>query len=182
MADDPKICIKVPVVVGQNSVECMIVTRIPLKPPLFAIKDITKHVTVDNCLVQDGLVIIDGTLHKNINYKTLKSFSDFPDGGAGAMIADGDVRHTHVWLPFHCFVNIPGAQVGDDCQIESATVIGEKDEPLDPLKHPEEPMDADDCPLVYRTLLEKAVIQLVVKVTRTEQVTVHASTPGVCPT
>ena len=173
MAEDPNRCIKVPVVIGQNVCEVLVVTEIPLDPPLFEIKDISKSVTVENCLVQDGLVIIDGTLRKNINYNTLdkEEVVPFPDGGLGAQIAHGKVVHTHVWLPFHCFVNIAGALTGDDCQIESAEVVGEKDEPI----------CAVDSEPRYHKLLEKAVIQLVVKVTRTEQVTVSTLTPGVCP-
>ena len=166
---DPNLCIKVPVVIGQNSCEVMVVTQVPLSPPLFEIKDIAEDVSVDNCLVQNGLVIINGTLHKDINYKTLDGSVQSFDGG---QIATGDVVHTTVWLPFHCFIDVANALEGDDCQIESATVIGEKDEPKDP----------NDGDPTFNTLLEKAVIRIVAKVTRTEQLTVSATQPGVCPT
>ena len=166
---DPPICVKIPVVIGQNSCEVMVVTEIPT-PSLYEIKDINETVSVTNCLVQTNLVIINVVLHKDINYKQV---TDTISYDTNLTAFTGPVVASTTDLPFHCFMDIPGALPGDDCQVESASVIGEKDELINP--------NSSNSPTTFDSLMEKAVIQVVVKVTRTQQVTVSSLTPSVCP-
>jgi hypothetical protein len=150
-----QVLIKVPVVVGIGDCQALVVTKIPLHPPAFEIKDIDKKVIVDQCHVVKNKVIINATLYKNINYKTFGHKDEF-DGNERVC---GDLRHCTVRIPFACFIEIPGAKEGQDCQIECAEVEGEKDELLDENK---------DC--TYSTLLEKTIVKIVAKVTYTDQI------------
>ena len=153
--DQKCVLIKVPVVVGIGHSQVLIVTKIPLQPPAFEIKDIDKEVIIDSCNVVNNKVIINATLRKNINFKTFEH-KDIFDGNERVC---GDVRHCTVRIPFAAFIEVPGAQEGQDCQIESAEVEGEVDELIDETK---------DC--TFETLLEKTIVKIVAKVTFTDQI------------
>lgn len=96
-------------------------------------------------------------LPKNINFKTVELKDTFNDNKRVC----GDVRHCTVEIPFHLFVEVEGARPGDHCQIERAFVEGQLQELLD--------VDHDKC---VRKLLEKDIVRVEVKVTRTEQIDV----------
>jgi len=154
-----KTIIKAPVVVGDGSCQVLVVTEIPLDPPAFEIHSITKKVNVEQCHAVHDRVIINGTLNKNIIYKTLTDTDTFN----GNTRYCGEIRHCTVRIPFHCFADIPGARENDNCQVERAEVIGETEQLQD---------SGDDCN-TSETLLEKAIILVEVKVTRTEQLPVE---------
>jgi len=150
--------IKVPVVINTGSAQILVVTEIPLTPPAFEIKDIDKEVIVEQCKAITDKVIINGILRKNINFKTFESEDTFDNVSRVC----GDVRHCTVEIPFSLYIDVPGAMEGDDCQIEDAFVEGEKDELLNPTEQG-----------TFETLLEKAVVKIEVKVTRTDQIDVQ---------
>jgi len=151
--------IKAPVVVGDGSCQVLVVAEIPLDPPAFEIYSITKKVNVEQCHAVHDRVIINGTLNKNITYKTLTDTDTFN----GNTRYCGEIRHCMVQIPFHCFADIPGAMENNNCQVERAEVIGETEQLQD---------SRDDCS-TSETLLEKAIILVEVKVTRTEQLPVE---------
>ena len=173
----PPTTIKVPVVIGENFCQVLVVTEIPLDPPALTIKDIDKEVKVTNCKVIQDKVIVNGILHKNINYKTLDEckrtdeheMEDRHHLKDDFHLVCGDVRHCSVDIPFHCFVEVPGAEEDMDCQIEAAFVEGEKDELICPTKKD-----------TFKVLKEKAIVRVDVKVTETRQLCVNA-TEGACP-
>ena len=76
----------------------------------------------------------------------------------------GDVRHCTVEIPFHLFVEVPGAEPGDNCEVIDAIVAGEFDKLID--------KNSDGT---FNKLLEKAVIKIRAKVTRTKHLKVHAT-------
>ena len=153
--------IKVPVVVGTGTAQVLVVTEIPLSPPAFALNEVDKEVRIEQCEVITGKVIINGILHKVIQYKTKENV----DLIHGVKRVCGNVRHCTVDIPFHLFIVVPGALPGDECHVEDAFVEGEKDELLD--QH-------DDC---FKKLLEKAVVRVDIKVTRSEQIHVEEEDP-----
>lgn len=64
---------------------------------------------------------------KNITYKTIKE----KDHCGDLHRVCGDVRHCTVEIPFHLFVEIPGARDGDKCEVTDAIVAGEFDKLID---------------------------------------------------
>lgn len=150
--------IKVPVVVGHGCCQVLVVNEIPLDPPALEIEEIKKEVVVDHCSVVSDRVIINGTLHKNIVYKTLEDCDEFD----GIPRRCGELRHCTVTIPFSCFIEVPGACPGDHCQVEKAAVEGESDQLLDETNQE-----------TYETLEEKAIVVIDVKVTREQQICIH---------
>ena len=69
-----KKCIKVPEVIGRNSTQVLIESVIcfPEHFPAVEIKDIIKKVKNLSVHVCKNKVLINGVLHKNINYKTFE--------------------------------------------------------------------------------------------------------------
>jgi hypothetical protein len=108
---------------------------------------------------------------KNITFKTMKERDCHGDLNRVC----GDVRHCTVEIPFHLFVEIPGARDGDVCEVEDAIVAGEFDKLID--KNPDG---------TFNKLLEKVVIKIRAKVVRMRHINVngHDCTPPelVCPT
>jgi len=150
--------IKVPVVIGEGCCQVLVVNEIPLDPAALEIESIDKTVTVDHCAVVPDRVIINGTLRKNIVYKTLEDEDVVDDIPRQC----GQLRHCTVEIPFSCFIEVCGAKPGDDCQIERAEVEGESDELIE---------ETDEG--TFEALMEKAIVVIEVKVTREKQIDVE---------
>lgn len=155
------ICIKVPQVIGEGTCQVMVVRETDLEGQVVEIENIKKEITIvpEESKVIAGKVIIDGILRKDITYKKRTSGTC------------GPVMYCIARIPFSCFVDVPDAMEGDDFQVESATVEGELDRLLDPPTHD---------PVTTR-LLEKAILKIVVKVTRPVQITVTPDYKNICP-
>lgn len=110
-------------------------------------------------------VIINGTLRKNILYKTLEE-KDVIDGIPRKC---GILRHCTVYIPFSCFIDVPGADVGDHCQIKKAEVIGEWEKLT-------EKTGKDS----FEELLEKAIVTVEVVVTREQQIEIEVEDEDDC--
>ncbi len=155
--------IQVPVVVGDGSKQILVVSKFticPPSPPVFRIKDIDKEVVITNKKVIFNKVILNGYIDKNINYKTIEHIHT----DEGVTSYNGPLYHSTTQVPFSAFIDVEGALEGDDCEIERAYVEGEKDELYEPnAQQPE----------AYNKLLEKDVVKIVLKVTRTERITVN---------
>jgi hypothetical protein len=95
---------------------------------------------------------------KNITFKTLKE----RDCHSDLKRVCGDVRHCTVEIPFHLFVEIPGAREGDICEVEDAIVAGEFDKLID---------KCEDG--TFAKLLEKVVVKIRAKVVRMRHLDVH---------
>ena len=146
-----------PMVVGIGQAQVLVVTEIPLTPPAFKVKHIVKDFQDVTCVAITNKVIVTGTLVKDINFKTFERRDVFN----GIPRVCGDLRHCDVEIPFSLFVEIPGTREGDRCEVINVEVEGEIDEPRDYLP--------DNC-RVFRTLLERTVIRVVVRVTRVKDV------------
>lgn len=172
-----KICIKVPEVVGRNSTQILLETIIPFPPqfPAIEIKDISKEVKDLEIFVCTNKVLINGILHKNINYKTFEGNCEHdcctPDTYFGS------VRHVGINIPFSAFVEIPGARHGDDFEIEFAGVEDncEFDKLIDPVHVCKDKMHA------FSKLREKVVVKIDLKVLRHIQITVKPEEHNICP-
>lgn len=177
---EEKICIKVPKVIGRNQTQILIEAVIPFPPeyPAVEIKDIQKEVRNLRIFVCKDKVLINGILHKNINYKTFEKElepgcrCDFTDGYYG------DVRHVGVNIPFAGFIEIPGAKKGDDFQVEFAGV--EDCCEVDILENPVCPSKAKTV-TAYRSLREKVIVKIDLKVLREVQITVKPEECNICP-
>ncbi|AEY67805.1 DUF3794 domain-containing protein [Clostridium sp. BNL1100] len=171
-------CIKVPEVIGRNNcqtlVECVI--PFPEQYPAVEIKDIHKEVRDLIVHVCKNKVLINGILHKNINYKTYEGKCDFYCGYQKYDSYYGDVRHVAVNIPFACFIEVPGARPGDDFEIEYADV--EDSCEIDIL---EDPIWEKGSVKQYKKLREKVIVKIDLKVLRHIQITVKPEKCNICP-
>lgn len=151
--------IEVPVVINSNTAEVLVVTEIPLTPPAFKIDEIHKLIEIDDCVASCDKVIVNGRLIKNVTFKTAKE----RDCHGDLKRVCGDVRHCTVEIPFHLFVEVPGAKDGDRCEVEDAIVAGEFDKLVD--------RNHDGT---FNKLLEKVVIKVRAKAVRTRHLKVDA--------
>ncbi|QIB26751.1 DUF3794 domain-containing protein [Caloranaerobacter azorensis] len=160
--------IQVPVVIGEGSKQFLLVTVLtiaPPSPPIYRINNIEKKVIITNCKVIKDKVIINGLVDKNINYKTVEHVHE----DENRPVVNGPLYHYTTQIPFSTFVEVPGAMEGDNCEIESAIVEGEKDELMDP-----NICSNNNDPVTYNKLKEKLVVRIDVKVTRTEKINVES--------
>ena len=176
--------IQVPVIVGQGNKQTLVVSKLrvsPPSPPVFRIINVDTEVVITNMKVIPNKVIINGYIDKNINYKTLEHFHH------GAV--NGPLYHYTTQIPFSTFIDIIpqlGEEVreGDNAEVLEAFVEGEKDELLCPVPHkPAESSDTTGCcskpiPPVYSKILEKDVVKIIVKVTRTEHLEINTHCEG----
>ncbi len=154
----PKKEIQVPVIITKGEKQLLVVKEInitPLSPPIWRIKDIDKEVIIYNIKVGVDKVILNGYIDKNINYK-VKKHCDKDS-------VDGPLYHHTTRIPFATFIDVPGAKECDNCEILYACVEVEKDELIDPIP------DTD----TYNKVLEKMVVKIVVKITRTEHLWIN---------
>ena len=148
----------------------------PPSPPVFRIKDIDKTVvitdfklvplTMDNapktCDEFLGKVIINGYIDKNINYKTIADFT--------ATDVNGPLFQFTTRIPFATFVEVKSTEPlreTDTVEILSAIVEGETDELLNPNPVP---VGAPSWAVTFNSILEKVIIFISLKVTRSEHV------------
>lgn len=174
-----KKCVKVPEVIGRNHCNLLLEQDIPFPPthPAFEIKDVTKDVKDLILQVCRDKVLINGKLHKNINYKTLETCCKHPCHCEEIDIAYGDLRHAHVVIPFNAYIEVPGARPGDNVEIEFAGV--EDDCELDILM---DPCFVKGCEMpVYKKVREKVLVKIDLKVLRPVQVTIDPDLPNICP-
>lgn len=173
--------IEVPVIVGKGEKQELVVqqtTISPPSPPIFRIKDVDKSVTITNtklipideddepkfCEKTMGKVIINGFIDKNVNYKTIQEFTSTE--------VNGPVFQFTTRIPFATVVEVKAKEPlkdSDTVEILSAFVEGEKEELLNPNPVAE---GAPDWAITFNTLLEKIIIVIKLKVTRTEHVPV----------
>lgn len=168
-----KKCIKVPEVVGRNSSQVLIesVISFPELFPAVEVKDITKEVKSLLVHVCKNKVLINGVLHKNINYKTFEG--EMKCGKLDTFF--GDVRHVGVDIPFATYIDVPGAKPGDKYQVEFAGV--EDGCEIDILEDP-----IPKCSVkAYKKLREKVVVKVDIKVLREVQITVSPEQCNICP-
>lgn len=93
--------IKVPVVVGENTTQQMLVTDVELDFCAIKVRDIDATIRHITSTVINDKVIVQGILHKQIFYVDEANV----------------VRHQPEDIPFSFFVDIPGAEPGMDVQI-----------------------------------------------------------------
>lgn len=159
------ICIKVPKVVGKNECEVVAVGTFKLSHPADEIKRITKDVEVTKVTVGLGKALVNGIVRKNVEFER----------------TDHLIGSDKFKLPFECCIDVPGAQPGDDFQVERATVVVEEDELFnDDKDHHDKDCD-DDKDHGKKFLFEKVCVRVTLKVLRLVQITVQAEEPGLCP-
>jgi len=162
------------VAIGESQV--LVVSEIPLNPAARRIIEVIKNVEITQCKVINNKVIINGILEKIICFLNMGALSPISSkkpscGGEQDQhmtnrVAHGDCKATLAQLPFALFVDVPGAQPGDECLIEVAEVVGEKEEPMQ--------VQSDGS---FRVLLEKTVVRVVAKVVRTKQIPIRPEWP-----
>lgn len=171
-------CIKVPEVVGRNSCQVLLECTVPFpcQYPAVEIKDVMKNVKDLFIKVCKNKVLINGILHKNINYKTFEdSMKDKCDCHYNTFY--GDVKHVSVEIPFNCFIEVPGAMPGDDYQIEFAGV-----EDCCEVDILEEPFCVPSTNVIaYKKVKEKVIVKIDLKVLRYVQITVKPECCNICP-
>ncbi|MCR4434627.1 MAG: DUF3794 domain-containing protein [Clostridiales bacterium] len=174
-----KKCVKVPEVIGKNSCQILLETEIPFPAgaPALEVKDIVKEVKELVLSVCKDKVLINGKLHKNINYKTLQSTGKIKCNCNDLDVAYGELKHVSIWIPFSGYMDVPGAMPGDTVEVEYA---GAEDCcEIDILK---DPCHIKGCEYpVYRKLKEKVIVKIEVKVLRPVQITVDPERPNICP-
>lgn len=143
--------IQVPVVIGENTAEVLVVAEIPLSPPALCLDDVHRLIHIDDCTVSCGKVIINGRLEERIVFKTVKERDD----KCNVDRVCGDVRHCTVEVPFHLFVEVCGAQDCDHCEVIDAIAAGQFTKLTEPNKDG-----------TFNCLLEKVVIKIRAKVTQ----------------
>ncbi len=93
--------VKIPVVVGENTTQQMLVTDLALDYPALKVRNVDACIRDLTATVINNKVIVQGILHKQIFYVDLNNV----------------VRHQPEDIPFSFFVDIPGAEPGMDVQI-----------------------------------------------------------------
>ncbi|MCX8131802.1 MAG: DUF3794 domain-containing protein [Clostridia bacterium] len=171
-------CIKVPEVIGRNDCQVLLecVIPFPCNYPAVEIKDIMKEVRNLFIKVCKNKVLINGILHKNINYKTFEDYyKDKCDCSYDTYY--GSVKHIGVDIPFSCFIEVPGARPGDDYQVEFAGV--EDDCEVDILEDPIRVCDGGV--IAYKKVREKVIVKIDLKVLRHVQITIKPEHYNICP-
>lgn len=156
--------LQVPVIVGKGSAQFFVekdVTISPPSPPIFKIEEIDKKVVITDVSVIPGKVIFNAFIWKNVIYKTVE---DVCDG-----IVNGPLFHATFKVPFGGFVEIEPIgcnkiKESDVAEVIEAFVEGEKD-----FLHCETTIKDVT---VFNKLLEKDVVKITFKVTRTEHIPV----------
>ncbi|RDV83445.1 DUF3794 domain-containing protein [Ammonifex thiophilus] len=98
-------------VVGIGSTQILLVRDITFAVPVYEVVEELFTVNITDCHVCTDKVIFNGTVEKNIVYKT-------PPGVTG----EGTIAYHKEDFTFSGFVTVPGAKPGDKCQIEKAEV------------------------------------------------------------
>jgi len=155
-----------PLLVGEDSNQTLEDVEVEFPAPAVEIDEPTKRVEITRCEAIPGKVIVVGRVIKNIPFKTGTSQS-FLRGGEGrrrVRVVCGDLRHCTLFIPFRLFIEIPGTQEGDTCDVIEACVLGEVDTLID---------DNDDG--LFERLQETIDIHVRVRVTRDTVVNVSGA-------
>ncbi|HWI52933.1 MAG TPA: SPOCS domain-containing protein [Symbiobacteriaceae bacterium] len=155
-----------PLLVGEDSSQTLEDVEVEFPAPAVEIDEPTKRVEITRCEAIPGKVIVVGRVIKNIPFKTGTSTS-YLRGGEGrrrVRVVCGDLRHCTLFIPFRLFVEIPGTQEGDTCDVIEACVLGEVDTLID---------DNDDG--LFERLQETIDIHVRVRVTRDTVVNVSGA-------
>lgn len=110
-------------------------------------------------------MIINGYIDKNVSYKTITDFTSED--------VNGPLFHFTTRVYFATYLEIKSMEKiydTDKVEILSAVVEGEKEELLDPNPVPK---CAPDWAITYKKLLEKILVRICAKVTRTEEVKIQ---------
>ncbi len=177
---EPKKLIQVPKIIGFGEKQEFVVQELTISPPspaVFRVKDIDKIVVItdfklvplsmDNygpkiCDKFFGKVIINGYVDKNINYKTITDFT--------ANDVNGPLYQFTTRVEFATFVEVTATEPlreTDNDEILSAFVEGEKEEYLNPNPVP---AGAPSWAVTYNSILEKMIICIKLKVTRSDHI------------
>lgn len=91
---------KIPVVLGEFTVQIDVESKIKLDEPAIEIKRIRKNVFLTQCRLIPGTnkLFLEGYVRKNIEYAT-------KDGSRKDVIC-GDIKHTTVFVPFKCVTKV----------------------------------------------------------------------------
>ncbi|MBV7273015.1 DUF3794 domain-containing protein [Clostridiaceae bacterium UIB06] len=177
---ESKKLIQVPKIIGFGKKQEFVVRELTISPPspaVFRIEDIDKIVVITDfkliplntnnygrkvCDKFFGKVIIDGYVDKNINYKTITDFTGTD--------VNGPLYHFTTRVDFATFVEVVATEPikeTDNVEILSAFVEGEKEELLNPNSVP---VGAPSWAVTYNSILEKMIIGIELKVTRSEHI------------
>jgi hypothetical protein len=93
---------KLPVVIGEFTVQIDTESKIKLCEPAIDIKRIKKNVFLTQCRLIPGTckVFIGGYIRKNIEYSTMSCYNN--------SAICGDIKHTTVHVPFQCVTEVKG--------------------------------------------------------------------------
>jgi len=178
--EEPLKTLQAAVIKGFGEKEELVVSQFtisPPNPPIFRIIDIDKQVVITNFKLASvsepedcqswwkAKVIIDGYIDKNILYKTITDFTE--------TAVSGPAYQYTTRINFATFVEVKSKEPiykTDQVEILCAFVEGEKDELLDPNAVA---VGAPDFAITYNSLLEKMIVKIVLKITRTEHVCVN---------
>lgn len=153
-----------PVLIGEGTGQVLEDVEVTFPEKAVEIKEPEKRVEIERCEVIPDKVIVIGRVIKNIPFKTKKSESFLPADGRRIRIICGDIRHCTLFIPFKLFIEIPGAQPGDECEVVKAKVTGEVDTLFD---------DTGDG--FFDRLVETINIHVEVRVTRPVVMKVNAA-------
>jgi len=120
-----------PVLVGEDSGQVLEDVEVEFPEPALEVGKIEKRVEIDRCEVIPGKVIVVGRVVKNIPFKTQGSGHCRRPEGRRTRVICGDLRHCTAFIPFKLFIEIPGAEEGDRCEVVEACVLGEVDTLVD---------------------------------------------------
>jgi hypothetical protein len=173
--------IQVPVILGFGEKQELVVnlaTVSPPSPPVFRIKDIDKFVEIFDWKVvpiqhkKEEIwkvkVIIDGFIDKNINYKTIEDWDD--------KAVNGPLFHFTTKVFFNTFIEVKLDEPANEYDVFNVEFLekfveGEKDELLCP--NPKQD-DAPEWAVTYNQILEKMIVKIRLKVTKTEEICITA--------
>ncbi len=185
------ICLSAPVVAGAGetevfevislSIPALLAAIAPLLPTgiaapmLSEVVALTKRVTITDCEVFNGKVLVNGILHKDLLLKILPTTPSTALAGAVVgstmcVLSAGTPVDLAVDCPFGACITVPGACPGDRCQVELACVDAEKELLID--------TTGTGVASIFE---EKVCIRIQVKAIRNQQVTITPTLPNICP-
>lgn len=146
-------------VIGSGNVQELICQTINLGCYAEEIKQISKTVIIDNCMVVFDKVIIDGRLRKDIMFKQANEGFPVPGhvqgcGGVTGKVV-GPILDVDLEIAFNALIPVPGAEPGDKCVVLQAFVEGEKEEAAN-IQHTG----------AFTHLIDKSIVFICVKVVR----------------
>lgn len=186
------VCVSAPVVSGAGETEVLERIRLSVPALLTAIAPflpatlvapvlkevvvLSQRVTITDCEVFNGKVLVNGLLHKNLLLKvfpttTSPALTGAVIGGGDCTVAVGTPVDLAVDCSFGACIPVPGACPGDHCQIERACIDAEKELLID--------TTGTGMPNLFE---EKVCILLQVKTIRNTQVTITPNAVNICPT